>query len=72
MKCATPTANTTRRVVPRETRIGSDLATLVTCMPGGYRAWCIRATFRWLVTSWERRSRRSWSVFLRSPVRLRP
>ena len=45
MKWATPTANITRRVVPREIRIGSDSAMLVTCMPGGYRGWCIRATW---------------------------
>ena len=44
MKCATPTAITTRRVVPRETRIVLDPARLVTGMPGGYRPWCIRAT----------------------------
>ena len=44
MKCAMPTATTTRRVVPRETRIVLDAAMLVTVMRGGYRAWCIRAT----------------------------
>ena len=44
MKCAMPTAITTRRVVPRGTRIVLDRAMLVTGMPGGYRAWCIRAT----------------------------
>ncbi len=46
MKWATPTASTTRRVVPGGTRIVLGPAVLVTGMRGGYRARCIHATWR--------------------------
>ena len=69
MKCAMPTAMTMRRVAPRETGVGSDLSRRVTCMSGGYRARCIRAT--WL-TARDWPGRRSWSPVWLGPEIGRP